>query len=140
MTPTKPTILIIAGAYHHWSALQPFTDALENAGYPPAGETLRSVGSTRPLEDDVQMIQSQLERLVAVEGKDVVAVFHSYAGIPGGVAVKGWSKADRTARGEKGGVVGLIWLASFIPRVGHSLASLLEFQFSEWAIVDVSPP
>lgn len=46
---------------------------------------------------------------------------NSYGGFPGTEATKGLSKGEREKGGKEGGVVALVYLASFIPPVGTSL-------------------
>jgi hypothetical protein len=46
---------------------------------------------------------------------------HSYGGIPGSAACKGLSKAERKKQSLKGGIVGLVYIASFALDQGVSL-------------------
>ncbi|KAJ9664194.1 hypothetical protein H2198_000412 [Neophaeococcomyces mojaviensis] len=83
------------------------------------------------IEDDAlyirEVIQAYLEK-----GKDVIVVMNSYAGLPGTEAIKGLpsrstltpSPADGASR--NGGVVGMIYLSSFLPFPGDTLRSLMS--------------
>ncbi|KFY15305.1 hypothetical protein V492_02086, partial [Pseudogymnoascus sp. VKM F-4246] len=66
------------------------------------------------------------------EGKDVVVVCHSYGGIPAGGAARGLAKKEREARDEKGGVLGLIYLTSFVVPEGVSLVQFLGGQHAPY--------
>ena len=46
---------------------------------------------------------------------------HSYGGIPGSAALNGLGKVEREKNGEKGGVVRLVYVASWILREGETL-------------------
>lgn len=133
---SKPTVLIYLGAFHNWVCLAPFVELLQKAGFAVAGETLRTVDSTLGLSADVEMMAGHLEKLVDHEGRDVVAVFHSYAGIPGGAAIRGMSRATRSAAGKMGGVLGIVWVASFIAHAGKGLLEAGR-KTSDWTTMDV---
>ena len=70
---------------------------------------------------DVEAVRKQI--LVSVEGeeKDVLVVCHSYGGIPAGGGASGLSKKTRTRKGEKAGVIGLVYMAAFIVPENSSL-------------------
>ena len=67
---------------------------------------------------------------LADEGKDVVLTMNSYGGFPGTEASKGLSKKEREANGLKGGIIELVYLASFLPAVGLSLRTELTLYLS----------
>ena len=90
---SKPTILLVGGAWHTAEYLRPLAATLEAAGYPTTAFGLPSVGANPPksgFEDDVAVIRSTVSELVS-EGKRVVAVLHSYGGIPGNEALQGFT-------------------------------------------------
>jgi pimeloyl-ACP methyl ester carboxylesterase len=130
---TKPTIILIPGSYNPPSAYGSIVTALNTAGYPTTGISLPTVGSA-PKEglaspapsmyDDATAIAALAEQL-ADEGKDVVLVGHSYAGVPMSQSTKGLDKAARRAEGKGGGVVHLGFLSALVPELGGSAASLL---------------
>ncbi|MCJ1415118.1 hypothetical protein MMC32_001449 [Xylographa parallela] len=74
------------------------------------------------------------------EGKDVILVAHSYSGMPSAAAAVGLSKAERTAAGQPGGIIGLIWVAAIIAHPGDSLKTLMGGQFGSWCVIDVRSP
>lgn len=99
MTNSKPTILLIPGAWHipaHFAALR---EHLEKFSYPTRSEKLPSVGasdqSNHTAQTDAEFIRNQLLLPMLDEGKRVVVVMHSYAGVPGGAAACGLSEEER---------------------------------------------
>ncbi|CAJ2502528.1 Uu.00g099220.m01.CDS01 [Anthostomella pinea] len=130
--PTKPTIIIFPGAFHPVSCLGPFIKALKDVGFPAEAHTLPSVGNPDiEAEDDVAFFRSVMMPHIE-DGKDVLLVVHSYAGIPGAGAIAGLDKSGREARGAKGGVLGIAYLAAFVPREGESTYSMLGDTWLWW--------
>ena len=72
------------------------------------------------------------------EGKEVVLAMHSYGGLPGGGAVSGLEKRSCEAMGKKGGVVAMIWMASFVVSKGVALSEMAEK--TDWTVIHVSNP
>ena len=72
-------------------------------------------------------------------GNDVLLVVHSHAGFPGAAALSAQSKRDREARGVKGGIVGVVFLAAFIPLAGDTLHTLLQNKWEPWMVPKVRP-
>ena len=142
---SKPTIVLVPGAWHKPSHYQPLLDWLESHGYPTASKQLPSVGATEPENKDVacdtafvrdEVLVPQLE-----QGKDVVLLMHSYGGCPGGAAATGLSKTERLANGQKGGVIGLVYMCAFVAGEGDSLISKLPGQtLPDWVLINVSLP
>lgn len=62
---------------------------------------------------------------------------HSYAGVPGTESVKGFARKDLAAQGKKGGVVGLVYLSSFIVPAGASVATLLPGGLDSFMTIEV---
>lgn len=82
---SKPTILLVGGAWHTADYLKPLAAMLEAAGCPTSTIGLPSVGAKLThldFEDDVAVIRSTAARLIG-EHKRIVAVFHSYGGVAG---------------------------------------------------------
>ena len=139
---SKPTVVIVPGAWHsplHYDALITF---LEAAGYPTVSRRLPSVDTATPnlttANGDAQFIAQQVLTPLLNDGKDIVLVAHSYGGIPGGAAANGLSKTDRTAAGLHGGIIGLIWIAALVAPNTVSLLQLLGGKFGDWVQLDVS--
>lgn len=53
--------------------------------------------------------------------REVVILAHSYGGVVGGAAAKGLDKPTRTAQGQPGGVIGLVYVAGNITLEGECL-------------------
>lgn len=83
--------------------------------FKPLGETLAV---------DVQALRNNVLQQVEA-GNEVVLVMHSYGCVVGGAAVRGLSKKEREGKGEKGGVVGLIFIAGFLVEGGMSVKDTL---------------
>ncbi len=121
---SKPSIVLVPGAWHPPTAFSPLTKYLEANGYDVHPVALPSVGSSPPqpnFDADVSAISSKLTKL-ADAGKDIVVLSHSYGGIPGSSAIKGLLKSDR----KSGGVIHKIYCSSFALPVGASLMDTLN--------------
>lgn len=131
------SVIIFPGAWHPASCMSSFVSSLRSIGLPAEAYTLRSVGdASAGVADDVDYMRSIMNPLIDA-GNDVVVVSHSYAGFPTTSAISGMDKRGREARGEKGGVLGVIYLASFVPQDGDSLYGVLGNQWPPWIKEDV---
>ena len=122
---TKPTILLVGGAWHTAAYLEPLATTLEAAGYPTVTLGLPSVGANPPKSDfgaDVAIIRSTVFELVS-EGKRILAVLHSYGGIAGTEALQEFGQASEKGAG---GVLGLVYIATMLPKKGDSFEAHLE--------------
>ncbi|WP_394840761.1 alpha/beta hydrolase [Pendulispora brunnea] len=118
---SKPSIVLVHGAWHGtwcWSAVQ---RALEDRGFPVIAVQLPGVGAVArgDLESDARAVRSAID---AIEGP-VVVCGHSY----GGIAV-----TEGTAGAPH--VVGLIYLCAFMLDVGQSLLSAVGEPPPWWSI------
>ncbi|KAI0482285.1 Alpha/beta hydrolase fold-1 [Xylariaceae sp. FL0804] len=114
MSATKPTIVAFPGAFHPASCLDAMARALEDLGFSVETYTLPSVGKpSGSIEDDIAYFRSVLTRHLDA-GREVILVVHSYAGVPGGASIAGLDQRGRGARGEKGGVLGIIYQTAFV--------------------------
>ena len=57
--------------------------------------------------------------LLVDQGREVVVVMHSYSGLPGGEALKGFGKKER--QGLEGGVILLVFVMAWIVPVGFQI-------------------
>lgn len=131
---SKPSIIFVPGSYVLLSAYQKFLDAISEAGYEIKGIHPPSVGpSSRQgrdgpapsMYDDAAVIAQEAEKL-ADQGKDVILMGHSYAGIPISESTKGLGKEERKSQGKPGGIVRLAYISCLVPAVGQSAGSLLS--------------
>ncbi|EFY95148.1 hydroxynitrile lyase domain protein [Metarhizium robertsii] len=126
------SVIIFPGAWHPASCMSSFVSSLRSIGLPAEAYTLRSVGdASAGVADDVDYMRSIMNPLIDA-GNDVVVVSHSYAGFPTTSAISGMDKRGREARGEKGGVLGVIYLASFVPQDDDTLYGVLGNQWPPW--------
>ena len=65
---------------------------------------------------------------------------HSYGGFSGPVAANALSKTEMDAKGESGGIIGMIMMAAFVVKEGVSLISRLPGQKYTWIVPDVNTP
>ncbi|KAI0114053.1 Alpha/beta hydrolase fold-1 [Nemania sp. FL0031] len=75
-------------------------------------------GKPPTMYDDAAFIAAHVTDL-ADAGRDVLLITHSYGGTPATESVRGLSKRDRLAQGKSGGIVGLAYMTSLVPEVGH---------------------
>lgn len=140
ITPLVPTILFIPGAWFCPSVYQPFVHALTEIGYDVRYADYPSLNPLNPVTTDVKAdaddIASVLRPIVENEGKDVLLVMHSYAGMPGAAAATGLSKLRRNEEGKPGGVVGLVFLGSFVVSESWSCAGLQGGALPSWILLD----
>jgi alpha-beta hydrolase superfamily lysophospholipase len=122
-SPGKPVIIFVPGAWHtawHYSAVVGLMIA---AGYDAKSLDLPSVGTGPPVQSfdaDVAAIRA-LVLLEIEKGRDVIVVPHSYGGAPTSEALQGLGKEDREAKGRIGAVVGIVFMTSFVLRVGEAV-------------------
>lgn len=122
---SKPTILLVGGAWHTAEYLKPLATTLEAAGYPVVAIGLPSVSAdpSKPdFRDDVATIHSTVSTLIS-KGKMVLAVMHSYGGIAGTEALQEFHDQSRN---EAGAVLGLMYIATMLPKKGDSFEAHLE--------------
>lgn len=114
-TTTKPTILLIHGAWHTPATWNPLRSALDSSSYPTLPSSNSLVSSHH---NDIAIIRHELERLILSESKQVILVCHSYGGMVGSGAVTGLEAYRRKAEEKKGGVVHCLFLCAFLVPIG----------------------
>lgn len=127
MLDTKPTILIVHGAWHHPAYFSSVTSLLKAQGYDAICPHLPTCNNDETPQstpaDDVALVRDTALALVD-EGRDVVALMHSYGGVIGTDALYDLSTTQRAQSGLKGGLLRLIYMCAFIPQKGQSLAGI----------------
>lgn len=130
---SKPSIIFIPGSFSLLPVWQPFFEAAYKLGHeitglhPPTIGLSSQQGRDGPapsMYDDAAVIAQEAEKL-ADQGKDVILMGHSYAGIPISQSTKGLSRNERKAQGKPGGVVQLAYIACLVPAIGESASSRL---------------
>ena len=141
-TASKPTIVLVPGAFHTPAHFLPLTKILHESSYPTVCVSLPSIGaqagSSAGYAEDVGAIRSTVEKLIEDEGRDVMLVMHSYGGVPGCQTVCGLGKTAREKGGEEGGVVHMLFMNTVLAEPGQTIFDVFGGQMPPWAKVDVS--
>ncbi|RFU75229.1 alpha beta hydrolase family domain-containing [Trichoderma arundinaceum] len=132
----KPHIFVIPGAWHPASCMDDFLKSLEAAGFSAQAISLRSVGNRDvTVQDDEAQVKAVVTPLIDA-GEDIVIVAHSYGGVVGTGVIAGLDKRSRDAQGLKGGILGIIYLASFMPLEGETLYGLAGGKWLPYIVAD----
>jgi len=138
---SKPTVVIVPGAWQKPVVWDGFRATLDKAGYESTHVALPTTGGVETplagLAEDVAAVRDVLKPLVG-QGKDVVILCHSSGGVVSSNAVEGFDSASRKAEGEAGGVVRVVFLAAFMLPKGQSLLGMLGGNPLPWMVVEVS--
>ncbi|KAI0147040.1 alpha/beta-hydrolase [Xylariaceae sp. FL1272] len=120
---TKPTIVIIPGAWQKPVAFDGILKKLADAGYDAEHVAMPTVGGTETplagLSDDVAAVQSLLRKLND-QGKKPLIIGHSSGGVVGSNSIAGFD------------VAGFIFLSAFMIPRGKSLLDMLGGQPLPW--------
>ncbi|KAH7121219.1 hypothetical protein B0J11DRAFT_581968 [Dendryphion nanum] len=125
---SKPTLILVPGSF----ATPDFYNNIQSPILSQSIDfhvlSLKTVGrkpSPPPtMYDDAAHIASEVAKHVE-EGKEVVLVGHSYAGIPISQSTKGLTRGEREKEGKKGGIVRLGYMtAVVVPEGGSSMNSM----------------
>jgi pimeloyl-ACP methyl ester carboxylesterase len=120
---TKPTIILIPGAWHTTEGFGPLKSFLEKAGYPTKAVDLPSAGAHpgHPnFNQDVAVIRKVVLDLID-EKKEVVVVMHSFGSVIGSEALRDLGKGDREATGKTGGVIRCVFIGILLPELGKAM-------------------
>ena len=112
---TKPTIILVPGAYHTSSSFDIIKTRLEALSYPVIAlelATANAKSSSVGPKDDVAEIHRVMLPLCDA-GKEVTIVAHSYGGFPAYLSTQGHSVAERAQGGKRGGVKSIVFLCAF---------------------------
>jgi hypothetical protein len=136
---SKPTIVMVPGAWHRPEIYSGVADHLTKHGYPTVCLPLPSVGAEPPHEDfsgDVKGIRDCVTQLVSKD-ENIVLVVHSGASLPGSDALKGLGKREREGNGLKGGVIRYVVISGFAMPEGFQPAAKGDYShFPEWMKMD----
>ncbi|KAI1322479.1 Alpha/Beta hydrolase protein [Xylariaceae sp. FL0255] len=119
----KPTLILVAGAFHTPQSYEKLTNALESHGFEVHVPRLPTANEARPpnadLASDTEFIRNYVESLVRA-GRTVVAIGHSYGGQVISNALCGLGTEARSANGLRGGVSQLVYLVGYALVKGKS--------------------
>ncbi|WP_239168075.1 alpha/beta fold hydrolase [Catellatospora coxensis] len=104
---TKPTVVLVHGAFADGSGFRPVAERLVAAGYPVA----LAPNPLRGLSSDAEQVRALLD---SIQGP-IVLVGHSYGGAVISAAATG-----------NANVKALVYLAAFVPEAGESVQALVE--------------
>ena len=125
-----PTIIFVPGFWEGPTIFDTVASTLNAQGYDTAYAPIASTGHASPgnptILDDIQQIRRVIEPHV-LAGQEVVLVCHSSGGCMGSAAIKDLDYKTRRARGEKGGVVKLVFLTAGILPQGDIFPDILPF-------------
>jgi pimeloyl-ACP methyl ester carboxylesterase len=128
---SKPTIVIVPGAWQLPSVWDFVIQALHKEGYESVLVPLPTVGGTElplaELSDDVAAVQAALTKLVK-EDKKILILSHSGGGLVASNAVVGFELS----------VVGIIYMTAFMIPAGKALFDMLGGKPLPWMIIEVS--
>ena len=132
---SKPVILLLHGAWHlpdHYAGL---VHLLESEGYTVSCPRMPSCNDASPpnktLDDDVSCARQAALGFLE-QGKDVVALMHSYGGVVGTNALANLHQGQKVEGRETGRVKALIYMTAFIPFENQSLAAMFGGQLPPW--------
>lgn len=137
---TKPTLVLVHGAWHSVQCFDLLRSELQSRGWAtetPAHVSPGDQSGTVHTADNARIIRQTLQKLCD-EGKTIVLVAHSYGGCTASCAVEGLSLRARRASGRAGGVVMFVYLSAFIIPAGTSMTQAFGEKLSTWHKVDVS--
>lgn len=126
---SKPTFVLVPGAWHRPSYFAQIRAYLSDHGYPSVAVTTPSVGSDPPatsIDVDIDAVEAAVRKVLDA-GDDVVLLMHSYGGGPGSEAAGRIAKellGGSGGPGEgKGRIKRLVYVAAFIPIEGQQMGS-----------------
>ncbi|KAK8007064.1 hypothetical protein PG989_001054 [Apiospora arundinis] len=100
-----PTLVLIPGAWHKATCYDPIIDILQGT------HKLRCVAITLPstldnpdatFKDDIDVVRKAISKETS-QGRDVVVICHSYGGMVGNSAIKGFAKPQQDPVAKSGG-------------------------------------
>lgn len=130
----KPTLVFVHGSWHNTACWDKIIPLLETHQYKCIRVALPSTASD-PSATFSQDLEAAREAILSqtTQNHDVIVVVHSYGGVVGSSAIKGFAQSKQTsatlpAKETSGHVVGLIMLASGFMPTGLSFLDALGGQ------------
>ena len=131
----RPTVVIIHDAWHTPTHYSRFIDTLTSWGFEVACPQLLTctadANNASSFSEDVSLIYSLCFDL-ASEGNDIICVVHGYGAFVGSEILTELCKSQREESGQPGGVVSLVWIASFMPETGQSLKDAMGGEWPDY--------
>ncbi|KFA79220.1 hypothetical protein S40288_02335 [Stachybotrys chartarum IBT 40288] len=124
MASDRPLVLIVGGGWHTPANYGRLIHALEAAGHQVHCPRHPSMNGDRPptagFADDVRSLRAYVEQLVD-DGRQILALMHSYGGQVGTEALHGLGAQIRVKQGKIGGIVHLVYMCAYALLEGHSM-------------------
>ncbi|KAH8648481.1 hypothetical protein BX600DRAFT_442770 [Xylariales sp. PMI_506] len=140
----SPTVVIIPGAATPVELYSLLRSAIEARGFETACSDPPSITADNAtavnVENDVEHVRETILAPLLAANKQVVVLMHSYGGTYGAAAVKGLSVRERIGKDESGGVLGLIYAASFCTEPGQSALDALGLDPLPSSIIRAEKP
>ncbi|THW90860.1 hypothetical protein D6D18_06662 [Aureobasidium pullulans] len=131
---SKPSIVLVPGAWHVPAHFNQVIDKLEDQGYvclcvnlPTNTRDPLVDGRLLGIEDDVAAIRAAVTNQLDA-GNDVVVVTHSYGTVPGTAALTGLNLKARKPAGNTNRVVGVVIISGFILPPGSTMLAIMGGQ------------
>ncbi|MCJ1471353.1 hypothetical protein MMC07_010001 [Pseudocyphellaria aurata] len=141
MALSKPTLVIVPGAFHSPSHYGELIARLHQSEWPTLCLALPSLNPSDPHQADVAgdsaFIRERMLLPLLEAGKDILLVMHSYGGIPGSCAATGLSKSERASQGHEAGIVGIVYIAAILSGECEHLFANKERIPNPWFVEDV---
>ncbi|KUI59066.1 Pyrethroid hydrolase [Cytospora mali] len=135
---SKPTIVIVPGAWQLTTGYAPFADLLRQSGFDTKCVTMPSTGGTQlpltGLAEDIAAVRAVIQSLVDA-GKEVVLLVHSAGGVSGSGGVRGLDVKTRKKAGLSGGVTRVIYMAAFMLPKGTCLLDMVGGEPLPWMVL-----
>ncbi|KAK4075237.1 hypothetical protein Purlil1_12711 [Purpureocillium lilacinum] len=129
MSVALPVVLLVPGAWTVPKAYHKLVSALEAKSFNVQVLALPTNNDQRPTnatcDADMQAVRKAVQPLVD-SGREVIMLMHSYGGIPGTSGIRNFTRKDRQAMDQPGGVVGLIYTAGFMLCEGQSIRTVVQ--------------
>jgi pimeloyl-ACP methyl ester carboxylesterase len=112
---TKPTLVLVHGAWHSPAHFKPLIEVLESHNYNVVAVTCPSssraaTATPATFEDDCEAVRSVVLR--ELDSANVLVVAHSYGGVPASNALKSLSPSARTASNHATSVTGIAYVCA----------------------------
>lgn len=119
---SKPTIVLIPGACTEASCFDRLRSCLQDAGYESVAVSHPSANPTDPFAHTAETmalnVQEKYIQPLLDAGKRILVFGYSSGGSQTGTSGPSWVLSEREARGQKGGVIGIVYLSSALPPAG----------------------
>ena len=112
---TKPTVVLVHGAWHSPAHFKPLIEVLESHNYKTAAVSCPSsspsaTATPATFEDDCEAVRSVVLR--ELDTANVLVVAHSYGGVPASNALQGLSPSSRAASDHTTSVAGIAYICA----------------------------